>query len=110
MMLLLALLGFAMTKSSEMAILLRGKSARHATAMEIALDRIEEISGMDPAQLDDSDDSVSMVVRDGKAYNLSVDVTVNADGSRSVEIDVKGDSRFGGSASLRTTLPLWGSV
>lgn len=110
MMLLLAILGFAFTKSAQMAILLRSKSARHATAMEIAVDKMEEISGIDPSTLDDSSDSLTTVVRDGRAFSLAVDVTVNGDGSREVAIEVSGGSILGGSASLEKSLPLWGSV
>lgn len=111
MMLLLSLLAFGLAQSTQLALLIRGKSARHATAMEIATDKMEELAGADPASLGEGSDSEETVLRNGKSFVCSVDVTVNEDQSRSITVEVRGlTERFGGSARVGTTLALWGSV
>ena len=109
-MLLLGFLAFGFTQSAQLAIMIRGKAIRHAVAAQLATDKLEQLSGVDPTTLSDANDSSETLVVSGRSFRRSLDVTVNPDNSRTLRVEVRGSTtRLGGSAVVSTTLALWGN-
>lgn len=110
LMVLFSIMGLGLAYSGIMLVSSRAKAYRSSLCNQIALDRIEEFAAVDPTTLDDTDDSISTVTRDGLSFRRTVNVTVNADSSRQINVDVISlSSKFEGRAQLSTTYPVWGS-
>jgi len=94
----------------QLAIWSRGKIKREITAQALVLDKIEEFSMINPLQLTDNNDLTEEIKEDNHSYTRIIDITVNADKSRSVDVSVTGNATvFNVSTKAKTYLPLWGS-
>jgi Tfp pilus assembly protein PilV len=107
---LLAISGLAVTQSTIRAYATLNQSYRTSVASQIALDKIESLAQQDPSTIQTtSNESHSAVTQTGLQFFRTTTVTVNADGSRTVLVTVTSPSGSPGTASLTTTLPLWGN-
>ena len=107
-LLLLSMMGLGLTMSTTMATRTRGVTVRDSAAMQIAMEALENLSSSDPTGLDNNDDSTTSIERAGNVYSRQIDVTVNADHTRTVAITVTGaQASLGGSVSLSETLIPW---
>jgi len=79
-------------------------------AGQLALEKMEEISSISPQTLDDTDDAVEdPVVRNNISFIRTVDVSINADRSRTVAVRVQSkNSHIAIDTTLTNSFALWG--
>jgi Tfp pilus assembly protein PilV len=107
---LLAISGLAVTQSTIRAFGTLNQSYRTSVASQIALDKIENLAQQDPSTIQStSNETNSSVTQSGLQFLRSTRVTVNSDGSRTIIVSVTSPTGSPGTASLTTTLPLWGN-
>ncbi len=86
------------------------RTIRNSVAMEVALEAMEQLSNTDPQTLSDLNDATEYVTRDGTMFSKSLEVTIESDRSRTVEVVVRGPSdQAAGEAYLRNSFSLWGT-
>ena len=110
-MLLLSFLGASLSSSTNLSFSAFKRAKRQSLASQLAIETLESLAATNPANLDDADDLVETgISRESVTFNRTTDVTVNADGSRTVTVTVTGaKSKLGGSASYTSTYPMWGA-
>ena len=105
---LLAIMGLGLTRSMLMSLKTREHSVRSSFAMQIAADTLEEYSAINPSSLDDTNDLTDVVTRLGVNFNRVVDVTVNSDSSRTIDVTVTAvTTKLGGKADLSVIVIPW---
>ena len=105
---LLAIMGLGLTRSMLMSLKTREHSVRSSFAMQIAADTLEEYSAINPSSLDDTNDLTDVVTRLGVNFNRVVDVTVNSDNSRTIDVTVEAvTTKLGGKADLSVIVIPW---
>lgn len=107
--LLVSVMAMGIVKSSTLAMKTREKTIRDSSAMKLALITMEQFSSSDPSSLSDSDDSTDTTTLDGLTYTRVIDITENADGSKTIDVSVNNNAGLVGSASLTLTLIDWGA-
>lgn len=108
--LLFGVLGLILAHSNILSSKIRNRSSTNALAMQLATERMEALGAIDPATLDASDNVTDSVSREGKTFTRQVQITVNADASRSIAVSIRNTvSSLGGTASLANRFALWGS-
>jgi prepilin-type N-terminal cleavage/methylation domain-containing protein len=107
---ILAISGLAVTQSTIRSFATLNQSYRTSVASQIALDKIESFAQQDPSTIQtSSNESNNSVTHSGLQFLRSTSVAVNSDGSRTITVSVASQNGWPGSASLSTTLPLWGN-
>lgn len=105
-----SIIALGILKSAITANTTSARSIRDNIAMQLAIEKMEEFSRTDPSTLDDADDlSESGVTRDAYSFERVTDVTVEADGTRTVNIVVTSNATKTGSAvTIENSFALWG--
>lgn len=105
-----SIIALGILKSAIAANNTSARSIRDNIAMQLAIEKMEEFSRTDPSTLDDGDDlSESGVTRDTYSFARISDVTIEADGTRTVNITVTSDAtKTGSSVTIENSFALWG--
>ena len=83
---------------------------RDSVASQLALEKLEELSLINPELLNDDYDETESLYENGIPYTRATDITINPDRSRQVDIDVSATNNIrGGTSSLSIAFHLWGS-
>lgn len=70
---------------------------------------IEAFAALDPITLSDADDVTEALTKNGITFTRAIDITVNADQSRTVDVEVSEDEgHLTVSAQGSSTYALWG--
>jgi type II secretory pathway pseudopilin PulG len=105
---ILSIMGLALVQSILMSLRTREHAVRTSLAMQVASDSLEEVSATNPSMLSDANDRNDQVTRAGVSFTRLIDVTVNADGSRTIDVSVVGTTtKLGGKANLSVTVIPW---
>ena len=108
---LLAIMALAVVQSTMSTIKLRHRNLRNSIAMQLALEQLERFAAIDPENLSDADDFTESVVERNITFSRSIDVTENADGSRTVNVDVLAENTdLGGKANVSNIFSPWGAL
>ncbi len=109
---LLAVVGLASARNSVMSMSTLKRSIRNSIAMQLAVEKLEELGSINPTSLDASDNATeSAVVQDSISFSRTTTVVVNSDQSRSVTIVVQAnDASLGGNYTASSRFPLWGNT
>lgn len=87
------------------------KTARYANALSIAEQNLEALIQVNPLTLDNTDDVTDTVIQDNITYSRDIDITVNANGSRFIEIEIESISaNQKAEVRLEHTAALWGAL
>ena len=107
---LISLISAGLTLNSITASQALLKLQRKIYSQQLAQSKLEEFAMIDPSLLDDSYDDLELGVQaEGIDFVRQVDVTVNADGSRSVEVSVAPASTSpNGGVTLTNRFVEWG--
>lgn len=107
---LFAIMALALAKTTIATIVTRGQTEIRALQMQIATEAMEELAGINPINLTDADDATTSLIRNGHDFTRTIDVTVNGDSSRRIDVTViSTNARFGTSKTLSATYAVWGS-
>lgn len=108
---LLAIMGISLAYSNVNTIQTVSRTERNAIALRLATEKLEQMSAIDPINISDINDSTESITWLGSPYTRVTDVTVNADGSRTILVTVTGGNTIlGGSAEVEGTFQIWGSI
>lgn len=81
------------------------------TALEIASDDLEQYAAINPINLSDTNDFIRTTNKYGLMFRETVDVTTNANGSRTVDVTIASlNAHMGSTVSLSGTYPIWESL
>lgn len=106
---IMGLISLGLAYSMATSFKVSNRTVHHAVAAQLAQETMEDYFSIDPQSLDDTDDFTDTVTYDGDSYTRTVDITVNTDRSRTVEISIIGvNSLLGGSATVSNSFALWG--
>lgn len=83
---------------------------RNSTALELAVQKLEQLGAVDPSTLSAASGGTETLTSNGISFTRVTTVTVNADNSRSVTVQVTGTLGKGGNATLSNTFSEWGNV
>ena len=85
------------------------KNARYVRSLNIAQQSLESLLQVNPATLSDANDVNDTVKEDGISYTRNIDITINANLSRTIDISVSAQnvSRTA-NVNLTHTTSLWG--
>jgi len=84
---------------------------RKTIAVQLASTKLEEISSINPSSLNDTYDSLELgLYVEGNEFSRTVNITVNADGSRTAEVSVSSQSGSIEPVTLDQTFTSWGSA
>ena len=108
---LFTILGLSFVSSNAMFSNSRGRILHNSLASQLAIEGVEQFAGIDPVTLTAANSSSASVVRSNITFTRAITITVNSDGSRTIAVSVNCSSvKLGGTASLTTNLPKWGSA
>ena len=108
---ILSVIGLSLVRSTITSMTLREKIIRDNTALELALDTLENYASVNPSTLDDSADSTTSYTVGPATYSVTIDVSVNSDSSRTVDVSVSCPQvALGGNAYVSGTFTPWGEV
>jgi type II secretory pathway pseudopilin PulG len=108
---LFAIIGLSLATMNINSIALRGKTHLQTLSAQLAAEALEIYAGTSPANLDYADDLSLTVTLEGFDFTKTVDVTVNADGSRTVAIQVQSlNVQHVARTDLTVNYPLWGNL
>lgn len=86
-------------------------AVRHSIASQLALAKIESLQAVDPATLDATDNSSeSGLQHNNISFARSVAITVNADESRTVTVNVQTEDSAADAVTFSHTFALWGNT
>lgn len=109
-LLLFAVLAMILMSSSVFALQIRGRNMRLQVATELAANTIESYAAFDPVTLTNADDLTEIVVEDGITFIREIDVTVNTNQSRTVDVEVgEEEGHLAVNAQASSTFSLWGT-
>lgn len=85
------------------------KNARYVRALNIAQQSLESLLQVNPASLSDDDDVTDTVKEDGISYSRIIDITINPNLSRTIDVRISSvnESRTS-NVNLSHTTSLWG--
>jgi len=108
---ILATVGLSLSYSMITAIRASRRAERNSVASQLAFRKMEELAQVNPNNLSNANDlRESALTVNGIAYTRVTDVTVNADGSRTVDITVSPkNDRYGSPVTYRSSFFLWGT-
>lgn len=109
--LLFSILGLSLAYSLLMMYQTRGRNYHNSLASQLAIEGIEDFQSQDPSTLSSANNSTASVARDGVTFQKQVSITVNADSSRTITVDISCPGcKLGGNAAVTNNFPQWGSV
>ena len=105
-----AIVAMGITKSTLVSEKVAGRTTHNSEAMQIGLEILEQYASIDPQTLDDTDDLSELELsRNGHRFTRAVNITINADRSRTVAVRVKSVSPLINlDLSVEDTFALWG--
>lgn len=108
---LLSIVPLGLTYSTILSYKTIHRNERHSLASQLALDRMEDLAAMNPANLSNALDEVeNNLIVENASFTRVTDVTLNPDNSRTVTVTVTGnDPSLGGRATVTSTFALWGT-
>ncbi len=106
---LLGIMALGVANSSIFSMKMAKRGERSSIAAQLALARLEEFASIDPSTLDDDfDENTTGIEVENISFTRNVDVTENADGSRTVTVTVFNEEEsLGGRAIYSSTFFLW---
>lgn len=108
---LFGIMALSLAKSTISAMMMRGQTEIRALQLQIGSEALEELAGIDPINLGDANDSTTTVTRNDQTFTRQINVTVNPDNSRTIDVSVTStNTRFGGTKTLSATYAMWGSL
>ncbi len=107
---ILAVLGLSITYNTIYSYRITLRNIRYSVAAQLALERIEQLAARDPIGISSDNNENESLMRNGNMeFVRTTVVTINADNSRTVRVDVvAADESLGGRSSLSNTFALWG--
>lgn len=110
-LILLGIFGLSLLRANLMSVSSHGAAEMEALASEIGAEAMEEYAGIDPINLDDADDRSDTVERGTHVFNRVVNVTVNADSSRTIVVTIASQNpRYTTSVTFQNRFAKWGSL
>lgn len=108
---ILATVGLSLSYSMITAIKTSRRAERNSVASQLAFRKMEELAQVNPNNLSNANDLREPSLKvNGIAYTRVTDVTVNPDGSRTVDVTVSPkNDRYGSPVSYRSSFFLWGT-
>lgn len=108
---ILATVGLSLSYSMITAIRASRRAERNSVASQLAFRKMEELAQVNPNNLSNANDlTESALTVNGIAYTRVTNVTVNADGSRTVDITASPkNDRYGSPVTYRSSFFLWGT-
>jgi len=107
---LVGIMGLAVTQSAVLSSSSQGFAENHSLAMQIAMNEIERFAAIDPTLLTSASGGTDTVTREGKEFTRVTTITVNADSTRTISVEVSNVvAHLRGRVTLEETFPLWGS-
>jgi len=109
--LLLSIASLSILQSTVMSYKTVIRNQRNSLAQQIALEKMEELAGENPANLGDGFDATETgLVYDDISFTRVTEVTVNSDNSRTVVVSVAAtETELGGEMTLSNNFALWGT-
>lgn len=108
---LFAVTGLAVARSLVTLFDNLGRADARSLTSQIALQEMERLAAIDPSTLSAANNTSTTVERDAEQFSQEVTITVNADGSRTISVEVIGISRrYEIGSTITNTFPLWGSL
>jgi len=110
-MVILSVVGLAVANNTIKSYSFMKRSIRNSLATQLALDKLEMVSAVNPTTLDSSDNTVeTSVISKNISFTRTTTITVNSDNSRTVTVEVNGNTEsLGGRAIYTNRLSLWGN-
>ena len=110
--LLLSITTLGITRSTILSYRTGLRNERNGIALQLALQKMEDMAGVNPVTLSDANDAVETpLVIENLRFNRVTNVTVNGDNSRTVSVVVNSNKpELGGHAELENTFALWGTM
>ena len=107
-----AILGLGLTYSLIMSYRSAHKNAYHSAAMQLAIEKLEELKGVDPTDLTSADNQTESNVAVGQMRFTRVStISVNTDRSRSVLVTVTSNNdAVTAQATISDIFALWGTT
>lgn len=108
---ILTIVGLALAKSSIASYVALERNITRESAMQLALEKIEQMAAKDPTTLTATSSPPEMnLVKNGIKYNRMTTISVNVDGSRRVIVSVVPVKYYmGGYAMVMDTFMVWGN-
>jgi type II secretory pathway pseudopilin PulG len=107
---LVGIMNLAITKSAVLSAASQGFAENRSIAMQLAMNEIEKFAAIDPTLLMAASGGTTTVTREGKQFTRVTTVTVNADSTRTIHVNVTNVvAHLKGTVDLEETFPLWGS-
>jgi prepilin-type N-terminal cleavage/methylation domain-containing protein len=108
---ILAITGLSLAHTMISATRYTRRAERNSIATQLAFEKMEQLAARSPATLGDAFDLTETALTVNRiAYNRTTNVTVNADGSRTVVVDVwPRDSSLGKRVTYQSTFARWGT-
>lgn len=108
---LFALVGMMLAHSSVLSEQTRTRAVHQSVAAQLAIEKMELLSAIDPITLTATNNSTENISHGVMQFKRTTAITVNADGSRTININVNSlNTPFVAKASATNTFALWGSV
>ena len=90
---ILSFISLGVAKSTVVAYKTSNHTRAESVAMQMAIETMEEYTSINPQTLaDDSDTTDPIIVREGLSFSRVVDVTIDANRSRNVQVTVESNS------------------
>lgn len=106
--LLLTVIGAAATASTITYLHARKRAMNDSLALQLAQERIEEFAAVDPVRFSDGDSWTEIETRLGLAFTRVSTISLNADNSRTVVVQVSPNQETdGGSATISASFVPW---
>ena len=107
---LFSLLALGYAYSVSFGMRMRQRMIHNSVAMQMAMEEIESLGSLDPATLDAGDNFTDTVTRGPLRFQRSITISVNANGSRTVVVQITDlNTSVAGAARVSNTYALWGS-
>lgn len=108
---LFAIMSMGIAHSIIYSTYLRGRSEHNATASQLANAAMENFARTDPSTLTSANNATGAVIQNGVTFTRTVTVTVQSDGSRTIGVAITCPGcRLGGTATISSNFPQWGSL
>ena len=107
---IISVVSLGMLHSTLSSMKISKKSHYDSTAYQLAVERLEDYSVINPQTLDNGDDtSETGISRNNMEFTRTTDVTINTNGSRTVNVVVTSvNGLLDSSVTLSNSFPLWG--
>ena len=106
-----SIMAMGLTSSTLTSYRSYNNTLHNSYAMQLALQRLEQLAAVSPDTLSNATDSDEPeVLMDNMSFRRVTDVTINADRSRTVEVTVTSNSaKLNTSVTISDTFTMWGN-